>query len=101
MQDAGSLAVVVAAAEVPVVVEGVDLGFAFFEPESLEHAASSTAVTSRAINGVKRRSRRISARVSGEAGERTGSTSADQAGWRVRTTSTTSSNDVTRSTSRS
>jgi hypothetical protein len=72
MQEAGSVAEVEAAAELPVVVEVVeivevvDFGFAFFEPESLEHAASSAPVTSRAIKGVRRRRRRISARVSGE-----------------------------------
>src|SRR5258708_6899482 len=107
MQEAGSVTGVVAAAELPVVVEVeevvevVDFGFAVFEPESIEHAASSVPVASRAINGVRRRRRRSSARVYGAAVERTGSTVADQAGWRVRTSSTTSSNEVTRSTSRS
>src|SRR2546429_8033041 len=96
MQDAGSLAVVVAAAEVGVVVEVVDFGFAFFEAESLEHVASSAAVTSRAIKGVRRRRRRI-----GEAEERTGSTIGDQAGRRGPRTSTTSRNEGTRSTARS
>ena len=86
MQDAGSVAAVVAAAELPVVVdveevvEVVGFGFAFFEPVSLEHAASSAPVTSRAINGVRRRRRRISARVSDEGVERTGSTVVNQAG---------------------
>src|SRR5438270_12785281 len=100
MHDAGSgVAVSVGAA---VVVEAADpfvFGFACFEAESLEHAASSTAVTSRAINGVRRR-RRIGARVCDEAVARTGSTIVDQAGWRVGRRSTTASNEVTRSTSR-
>jgi hypothetical protein len=86
MHDAGSLAAVVGAAEVDTVVAVVDVDFAFvrFESGSSEHAARSTPVATIAICGVKREARPIV-----------------QAGWRERTRSTTSSNDATRSTSRS
>ena len=59
MHAEGSLAAVVPAAEEGAAVEAVDFAFAFFESESLEHAATSTAVTSRAMNGVLRRTRCI------------------------------------------
>jgi hypothetical protein len=40
-------------------VDVVDFGLAFFELESLEHAASRAPVTSRAMSGVLRRTRCI------------------------------------------
>ena len=59
MHAAGSLAAVVPAADAGAAVDAVDFGFAFFESESLEHAASNAPVTSRAMNGVLRRTRCI------------------------------------------
>jgi hypothetical protein len=51
----------VPAADEGAAVEAVDFdfGFAFVESESLEHAVSRAPVTSRAMNGVLRRTRCI------------------------------------------
>src|SRR6266511_596299 len=113
MHEAGSLLAVVGAAEVAVVVVVVvvaaveDFGFAFFESEPLEHATSAAAVT-RAISVQARTKRgiRSSSGSNGDGGAYPAHRRHDlcvvaQAAWRARTSSTTSDNDVTRSTSRS